>query len=126
MILIGGFDRAISPKRVETAAKNAPQNPPKSRTPAKYMRKDVEPFAATLSWVLRVSNSVAINTKVINGHQPGNGALTDQTATPDNTAVTVMDPTKSGILGSRGMKVGMGTPCLLKFLCPSRAVSAAD
>ena len=58
------------------------------------MMKDVDPFAASLSWVWRPSSNVATKRNVARGHQPGNGRRTDHTAAPETQAAITMVATK--------------------------------
>jgi hypothetical protein len=55
--------------------------------------KDVDPFAASLFGVMRLSSSVATKMSVKSGHQPGNGKRTDHTAAPQIAAAAVTRPT---------------------------------
>ena len=71
---------------------------------------DVDPLAASRSWVLRVSKSVATNTNVTSGHQPGNGRRTAQTAAPDNAAAAATIATKIEIRAVRGIRNKVGDP----------------
>jgi hypothetical protein len=58
------------------------------------MMKEVVPFAASLSCVLRVSRRLATKMKVANGHQPGNGRRTDQIIHAKKHAEIVTKTTK--------------------------------
>ena len=61
------------------------------------MIKEVDPLAASLNGVLRLSSKVATNKNVASGHQPGNGKRTFHTAAPLITAASVMNPTNRRI-----------------------------
>jgi hypothetical protein len=74
--------------------------------------KDVEPFAANLNCVLRLSSKEAIKMRVRSGHHPGNGRRTTHTAAPQTAAVAVTRPTKRYIRVWRGMSNRYGGPGL--------------
>jgi hypothetical protein len=60
-----------------------------------WMMNDVDPLAAILNWVLRLSSKVETKRNVATGHQPGNGKWTDHTAAPDILATTATVATKN-------------------------------
>src|SRR5512134_2668026 len=106
VILIGGLDRISSPIRVETAATSAAHHPPNRRAAAICMTKLVEPLAASLNRVLKLSSMLATNTNVASGHHPGNGSRKDQTAAPAAAAQTATPSTKKRIRASRDIGEG--------------------
>jgi hypothetical protein len=57
--------------------------------------KEVDPFAAILRGVLRLSSKVATNRNVTSGHQPGKGKRIFHTATPQKNAAAVISATKA-------------------------------
>jgi hypothetical protein len=70
------------------------QQPPNKRALAMSIINEVEPFAASLRSVFRLSSKVATNRNAASGHQPGKGSRTDHTATPQTADATVTIPTK--------------------------------
>lgn len=70
--------------------------------------KDVEPFAASLNCVLRLSSRVAMNMSVKSGHHPGNGKRTDHVVAPQIPAAAAIKPTKMYIRIWRDMSSGYG------------------
>ena len=75
-------------------------------------RRDVDPFAPSLSCVLRLSSRVATKMSVKSGHQPGNGKRTDHIAAPHIAAAAVTKATKRYIRVWRGMSNRYGDPGL--------------
>lgn len=72
--------------------------------------KDVDPRAASLNWVLRVSSKVAISRNVTNGHQPGKAKRVGQTPAAEDIAAPVTTETKSLSRVSRDIEIGDGDP----------------
>src|SRR4051812_49428797 len=78
------------------------------------MRKEVEPLAANLNWVLRPSSRVATKRKVANGHHPGNGSRVDQTAAPESAAAIATVKTNRLRRVSRDIEVKAWDPDLIR------------
>ena len=120
---MGGLPRACSPNRVEIAAITAPHQPPNRREVAMCMMNEVDPLAASLNWVLRVSSKVATKRNVTKGHQPGKGKRVGQTPAPEAVAASVTAVTNSLSRVSRGIEMGDRDPGPYNLL-PGRSVAS--
>ena len=83
------------------------------------MMNEVDPRAASLNWVLRVSSRVATKRNVTNGHQPGKARRVGQTPALEAMAASVIAVTKSLSRVSRDIEVRMGIPVLLQLTARS-------
>ena len=88
---------------VAAPAITPPQNPPNKRQPARCIMKEVDPLAATLRSVWRLSSTKATKINVERAHQPGKVLEEAQPDVSARIALALVSTTRTVVLLWRDM-----------------------